>query len=242
LIPGGIYFTLALAIYEKEEGMDVIEAIKTRLSIRGYLPVPVDRKILEEILQVATRAPSADNSQPWEITVVTGKVLDDIRQANVAALRSGRPPDPDVPRKPYEGVFRKRQVELGIELYQLLGIARDDREKRIAWMERGFRYFDAPAAFILAADRSLEMTRSTSDIGGLAQTICLAALAHGLGSCITSQGVLYPEVVRQYAGIPETKRLFWSICIGYPDWEHPVNKLRSTREPLENNTTWLGFD
>jgi len=222
--------------------MDVIEAIRARMSVRGYRPIPVDRKILEEILAVAERAPSADNSQPWEITVVTGPVLDEMRQGNVAALRSGRPLDPDMPRKPYEGIYRKRQVELGVELYRLLGIARDDREKRIAWTERGFRYFEAPAAFILAADRDLDMTRATSDIGGLAQTICLAALAHGLGTCITSQGVLYPEVVRRFTGIPETRRLFWSICIGYPDWEHPANRLRSTREPLVNNTTWLGFD
>jgi len=222
--------------------MNVIEAIQKRMSVRAFKPEPVDRKILEKILEVATRAPSADNSQPWEITVVTGKVLDDLRQGNTEALRSGQPPDPDMPRKPYEGVHRKRQIELAIALYQLLDIAREDKAKRLAWTEQGFRYFGAPAAFILAADGSLDMIRATSDIGGLAQTICLAALAHGLGTCITSQGVLYPQVVRRFTGIPETKRLFWSICVGYPDWEHPANKLHSKRELLANNTTWLGFE
>jgi nitroreductase len=81
--------------------MDLVRAIKSRKSIRGYTVDPVPQKILREILEVAVRAPSADNSQPWEITVITGKVLKDIAEANMAALNSGRPVAPDVSRKPY---------------------------------------------------------------------------------------------------------------------------------------------
>lgn len=83
--------------------------------------------------------------------------------------------------------------------------------------ERGFRYFDAPAAIIILVDKSLTENGPLLDIGAVIQTICLAALNYGLGTCIEDQGVMYPEVLRELAGIPESKRIIISIAIGYPD-------------------------
>jgi nitroreductase len=222
--------------------MDLLEAIKARKSIRGYKNNPVPREILRKILEAATRAPSADNSQPWEITVITGKILKDIAAANVEALNSGRPIAPDVTHKPYEGIYRKRQMEVGKKIFGLMDIPREDKAKRNAWILRGFRFFDAPAAYLLAADESLDPTRAASDIGGIAQTICLIAQHYGLGTCIVSQGVLYADIVKQFTGIPKTKKIYWCITIGYPDWDFPANKVKTDREPLQVNTTWLGFD
>jgi nitroreductase len=222
--------------------MDVMEAIRTRKSIRGYKPDPVPQEVLKEILEVATRSPSAMNTQPWEITVVTGEVLDNIRKSNVEMLTSGNLPNPDLQMKPYEGIYRQRQVDLAIQIFQLMGIAREDREKRDAWMQRGFRFFDAPAAIILCVDKSLDLWRPLCDVGAIIQTICLAAVNYGLGTCINAQGIMYPEVVRRFTGIPESKLMVICIAIGYPDWDFPANKLESKREPLENNTTWHGFD
>ena len=222
--------------------MDLVEAIKARKSIRGYKDDPVQKEILREILEAAIRAPSADNSQPWEITVITGKILKEIAEANVEALNSGRPIAPDVSHKPYEGIYRKRQTEVGKKIFELMDIPREDKAKRNSWILRGFRFFDAPAAFLLAADESLDPTRAASDIGGIAQTICLVALQYGLGTCIASQGVLYADIIKQYTKIPNTKKIYWCITIGYPDWDFPANKVRTDREPLQANTTWLGFD
>ena len=222
--------------------MDLVEAIKARKSIRGYKNDPIPQEILREILEVATRAPSADNSQPWEITVITGKVLKDIAETNVAALNSGRPIAPDVTHKPYEGIYRNRQTEVGKKIFELMEIPREDQEKRKAWISRGFRFFDAPAVFILAADESLDPTRAASDIGSIAQTICLVALKYGLGTCISSQGVLYADIIKQFTKIPKTKKINWCITIGYPDWDFPANQVKTDREPIHDNTTWLGFD
>jgi nitroreductase len=222
--------------------MDLVEAIKARKSIRGYKDDPVAPEILRKILEVATCAPSADNSQPWEITVITGKILKDIAEANVEALNSGRPIAPDVTHKPYEGIYRKRQMEVGKKIFELMDIPREDKVKRNGWILRGFRFFDAPAAYLLAADESLDPTRAASDIGGIAQTICLVALNYGLGTCIVSQGVLYADIVKQFTKIPKTKKIYWCITIGYPDWDFPANKVKTDREPLQVNTTWLGFD
>jgi len=222
--------------------MDVIEAIRARKSIRGFKPDPVPKEVLREVLDVAARSPSSLNTQPWETTVVTGEVLDNIRRANVEMLASGAVPQPDMPFKPYEGIYRQRQVDLAIQIFQLMGIAREDKEKRAEWMQRGFRFFDAPAAIILSVDRSLDESRPLFDIGAISQTICLAALNYGLGTCIEDVGIMFPEVVRKYAGIPESKRIIVSIAIGYPDWDFPANKLESQREPVDDITTWLGFE
>lgn len=222
--------------------MDLVEAIQSRKSVRGYKNNPVPQEVLKEILEVAVRAPSADNSQPWEITVITGRVLRDIAEANVAALNSGRPVAPDVSHKPYAGLYRNRQIEVGKKIFGLMDIPREDQGKRKAWITRGFRFFEAPAVFILAADESLDPTRAASDIGGIAQTICLTALQYGLGTCISSQGVLYADIIKQVTNIPQTKKIYWCITIGYPDWNFPANQIKTDREPLQANTTWLGFD
>jgi len=222
--------------------MDVMEAIRTRKSIRGFRPDSVPKKVLRDILDIARRAPSAMNTQPWEITVVSGEALDNIKRDNIQMLASGAVPNPDMPSRRFEGVFRQRQVELAIQLFQLMGIAREDKEKRAEWMQRGFRFFDAPAAIIISVDGSLHESWSLFDIGTISQTICLAALNYGLGTCIEDQGILYPKIVRKYTGIPESKRIITSIAIGYPDWDFPANKLESKREPVESITTWCGFD
>jgi len=120
--------------------MDLIEAIRTRKSIRGYKPDPVPKEILGEILNIATRAPSAMNTQPWEITVVADEVLDNIKRSTIEMLNSGATPDVHVPPKPFERQYRQRQVELAIQLFQLMDITREDKEKRARWIQRGYRY------------------------------------------------------------------------------------------------------
>jgi len=209
--------------------------------MRGYKPDPVPKKILREILDIATRSPSTLNTQPWEITVVSGEVLDNIRWGNIEMLNSGATPEPETPFKPFEGKYRQRQVELAIQIFQLMGIAREDKVKRAEWMQWGYRFFDAPAAFILCIDKSLdESVMNLLDIGAMTQTICLVALHYGLGTCINDTGISFPEVVRKFTHIPESKRMVICIAIGYPDWDFPANKLESTREPVDNIATWCG--
>ena len=224
--------------------MDIVEAVKNRKSIRNFKPDPVPKNILKEILEIAGRAPSAGNSQPWEYTVVAGDVLEKIRQANVEKLKSGASPHPDLSSKgwPNGSVYRRRQIDIAKQIFQLMEIPRGDKEKRDQWMERGFRYFNAPAAIVVSADRSLPYPRPLFDVGALTQTICLLALNYGLGTCIANQGIMYPEVLYTLAGIPESKRIVISVAIGYPDEDFPANQVVSIREPIDNIATWCGFE
>jgi nitroreductase len=224
--------------------VNIIEAIRMRKSIRDFKPDPVSKTILSQILEIASRAPSAENSQPWEFTIIAGNVLNNIRKANIEKLKAGAPPHPDLHTQgwPPGSVYRRRQIEIAKQIFQLMKIPRNDKEKRDRWMERGFRYFNAPAVIIISVDQSLHYPRPLFDIGAVTQTICLAALSYGLGTCIANQGITYPEVLYKHAGIPKSKRTMISIAIGYPNLDSPANKVVSHREPIENITTWCGFD
>ncbi len=224
--------------------MDIIDAIIMRKSIRDFKADPVPKQILKEILETAARAPSAENSQPWEFTIIAGDVLNTIRQANVEKLNSGASSHPDLQTKwlAPDSVYRRRQIEIAIQIFKLMDISREDKEKRDRWMKLGFRYFNAPAAIVVYMDRSLSYPRPIFDIGAVTQNICLAALHYGLGTCIANQGITYPEVLHEFAGIPESKRIMISIAIGYPNWDFPANKVVSTREPIEDISTWIGFE
>jgi len=222
--------------------MDIVEAVKARKSIRGFKPDPVPKETLKEILEIATRSPSANNTQPWEFTVVAGDVLKNIGQENIAKLTSGAMPNnTDLASEAYQGVYKQRQVNLAVQIFNIMGIAREDKAKRMEWMSKGFGFFGAPAAVIITADNSLDTASSTFDIGAFTQTFCLVALKYGLGTCIERQGVMFSDVVRKHTGIPDTKRILISIAIGYPDENFPANNLKSERDAVDNLTTWHGF-
>jgi len=223
--------------------MKITEAIEKRISIRGFKPDPVSKKTLREVLETAGRAPSAMNIQPWEFTVIAGDILNKIRSAIVEKLNSGAPAKPDHLGVgwPKDSVYRQRQVALAKQIFSLMDIKREDREKGAWWLERGFRFFDAPAAIIITTDRILDESTPLIDIGAVMQSICLAALDHELGTCIEDQGVMYPEVLREFAYIPESRRIMIAIAIGYPDPDFPANRLESKREPVDSITQWIGF-
>ncbi len=224
--------------------MDILEAIKQRKSIRDFKDEQVPQSVLREILEVACRAPSAMNTQPWEFIVVANDALEEIKRALVEKLLAGEKPHSEhsVVGWPTESVYRRRQVDLAKNLFQLMDIQREDADKRSQWLQRGFKFFNAPAVIIICVDRMLTAGTPIFDIGAVSQNICLAALAFGLGTCIEDQGVMYPEVLRKFCSIPESKQIVIAIAIGYPNWDFPANRLETPRESLDTLTTWYGFD
>lgn len=224
--------------------MDVIEAVKARKSIRGFTSDPVPKEILQEILEISAWAPSANNTQPWEFVVLTGNALDKVREANLEAIDRRTQLTPGIPMPPGKWVdpYRRRQLDLGIGLFRLLGIGREDREGKIAWAKKGLRFFDAPAAILICVDESDRDTVYIFDCGSVAQTIALVALRYGLSTCMQRQTTNYPDAIRKATGLPPSKRIIMGIAIGYPNPHCPTYQLVTTREPLDTNTTWLGFD
>ena len=217
--------------------------VRGRRSIRGYKPDPVPRALIREIIEVAMRAPSSLNSQPWNFTVVTGEPLNRIREGNTEACLAKVPESREFrTSEAYTGVHRERQVEIAKQLFSAMGIARDDAQRRLDWVLRGFRQFDAPACIIVTYDRALFGDDvAPFDCGAVASGIVNAAWARGLGCVINSQGIMQSPVVREHAGIAEDQVIQTCIAIGYPDYEFPANAVVSQRKSADDAIRFVGF-
>ena len=224
--------------------MTFSELIKARRSVRGYRPDPVPREVIEEIISVAKWAPSSMNTQPWHVHVVTGEPLDNIRRGNTENMLAGVQPKREFPmRESYEGIHRKRQIEVAVQLFDAMGIARDDTERRTDWVMRGFRQFDAPVSLVLTYDKYLEPAAiSQFDLGAFSHAIVLAAWERGLGCVINGQGIMQSHVVRTHAQIPDDQVIMICIAMGYPDDRFVANDVKSRREDNKNFVRYVGFD
>ena len=229
--------------------MDIVEAIHQRKSIRAFKSDPVPKEILKEIMGLALRAPSWGNTQPWEFALVTGEKLEEIRQAFVAKAAAAEEDNPDIPRpREFPQPYDTRRRVLGRKVLELKGISRDDKEKRKWWLLQGLRLFEAPCAIYIYIERSFYQQGDglniwpVFDCGLAAENIMLLATEYGLGTIAQIQAVVYPDVLRKVLEIPDSKLIVLGIAIGYPDWDDPVNQLRSERESLDDVSTWYGFD
>jgi nitroreductase len=227
--------------------MEIVEAIKQRKSIRAFKSDLVTKEILKEIMELALRAPSWANTQPWEFAIVTGKKLEEIRQAFVGKMEED--PNPDIPRpREFPEPYDTRRRVVGRKVLELKGISREDREKRKLWLLQGLRLFEAPCVIYIYTDRSFYLQGDRLNIwpifdcGLIGENIMLLATNYGLGTITQIQAVGYPDVLRKVLGISDSKLIVLGIAIGYPDWDDPVNQLRSEREPLDNVSAWYGFD
>jgi len=229
--------------------MDIVEAIQQRKSTRAFKSDLVPQEILKEIMELALRAPSWGNTQPWEFAIATGKKLEEIRQAFIEKAAAAAQDNPDIPRprefpQPYDTRYRV----VGRKVLELKGISREDKEKRRWWILQGLRLFEAPCAIYICIDRSFYLQGGglnvwpMFDCGLVAENVMLLATRYGLGTIPQIQAVVYPDVLRKVLGIPDSKLIVLGIAVGYPDWHDPVNQLRSEREPLDNVSTWYGFD
>jgi len=218
--------------------VEFVDAVKNRRSIRDYKPVPVSREMLTEILEIATRAPSGGNQQPWEFVVLGGKVLDSLRQALQEEFLAGAKPHPDFARESATGIYRERYIANIVPLYQLLGIAREDKEKRRQYSAEMLRFFNAPNAIIITVPKEDNPFLTIFSIGAVSQTIALAAVNFGLGTCILHIITDYPEVIRRFVDVQESRRIAIGMSIGFPNWTAAVNTFRSARLPLGDTVSW----
>lgn len=218
--------------------MNLLEAIENRKSIRQFKPDPLSRVMVQEILQAALRAPSAINTQPWECWVVGGETLQQLSRELFAEGTKETPSRADFRlTEIWKDTYLNRMRQNGKGLFGLLGIDRQDREKRKAFSLSMYKFFDAPQVIFLCLDSSLG-DYSLFDCGCFALNICLLATSKGLGTCIQHSGVHYPDIIRKYVPIPAEKKILVAISIGYPDEQAVVNRFRSTRETLENVVHW----
>ena len=220
------------------------EVVRSRRSIRGYLDKPVPRELIEEVLEMAMRSPSSMNTQPYHFHVITGEPLDRIRKGNTERILAGEPDSREFRRgEAFAGKHRDRQIGCAVQLFQAMGIERDDKEKRQDWVLRGFRQFDAPVCIIVTYDKELSGSDDTPfDCGAVTTALVNAAWSRGLGCVINSQGIMQSPVVREHAHIPDDQVIMKAVAMGWPDEDFPANPVRITRRSVEDAARFVGFD
>jgi nitroreductase len=224
--------------------MDYEEIAQDRRSIRGYKTDPIPREVLEEIIHIAKHAPSSMNTQPWHFHVLTGEPLERIRKGNTEKMMDGSSVDREIKlNHGYEGPHRERQIEIAVQLFEAMGIARDDKERRMDWVMRGFRQFDAPVSIVITVDKALaEDTIAHFDCGAATYGLVLAAWSKGIGSVINGQGIMQSSVVRENANIPEDQVIMTCVAMGYPDDSFVANDVKSRRSPNDKVASFIGFE
>lgn len=220
------------------------EVVVGRRSIRGFKPEPVPRGVIREVLELAMRAPSSLNTQPWNFYVVAGEPLDRIRAGNTERNLAGVPSSREFrSHGEYAGAHRERQIEIAKQLFGAMGIERDNKEKRMDWIMRGFRQFDAPVSIVVTYDRSIHGGDiGPFDCGAVTNALVNAAWSRGLGCVINSQGIMQSPVVREHAGIPDDQVIMICVAMGWPDDAFPANAVVSHRKPVDEAAVFVGFD
>lgn len=224
--------------------MEYDEVVLGRRSIRGFLKTPVPKDMIREIIELAMRAPSSYNTQPWNFHVIAGAPLDRIRQGNTERNLAGIPDSREFrSHGAYGGVHRERQIEVAKQLFAAMGIARDDKDKRHDWVMRGFRQFDAPVSVVVTYDRSIHGGDiGPFDCGAVTNALVNAAWSRGLGCVINSQGIMQSPVVREHARIPDDQVIMICVAMGWPDESFPANAVVSRRKSVDEAVRFVGFD
>lgn len=218
--------------------LELLEGIETRRSFRAFKPTPILEEILRAILKIASRSPSYTNTQPWEAAVVTGKKKEELSKILYDLGKSDVASNADIPpQTSWPPELERRSREHGERRFKALGIERANEQQRKEQRLLNFEFYGAPCVLFLFVDNTLG-SWSIFDTGLFAQSVCLTAYAFGLGSCIQAMLANYPDAVREFLGIPKTKKLIIGMSMGYPDTSAKINSYHSLRVGLDAFVKW----
>lgn len=225
--------------------MELSAAIENRRSVRAFLPTPVPRATVERILDLARRAPSGSNTQPWQVHVVGGEVRE--RLIERALAWAGDHPVGSNPH-PLRGdpagfvrPYRQRRFDCGLRLYEALGIDRRDKAARERQLLRNFHFFGAPVGLMFSIHGSL-LPGLLGDLGIFLGHVMLAARAFGLDTCAQGFWQDVAPAVQEVLDLDPAQHLYCGMALGYADPHHPANRVEMPREPVAAFARFLGFD
>ncbi|MBS1197075.1 MAG: nfnB [Proteobacteria bacterium] len=221
--------------------MDLQQAMTERRSIRAYQDKAVSPDILRKIIDRAAKAPSAGNTQPWEVVVAQGTALETVRAESERLFLDGVPAKADLPNvfnvgklsDAWPEQLATRYQDCGRLILGTLGIERGDKAGRQAFYRAMYRFFEAPVLLLVGFNKQMPEGYAMFDLGLFAQNLCLTAHAEGLGTCIMAVGAFYPEMMRTKLPIPPHLQIGVGIALGYPDNEAPINRFERQYAPLE---------
>jgi nitroreductase len=228
----------------RQDASAVDHAIASRRSLRRFLSTPVPREVIADILDVAARAPSGTNMQPWRGYVLTGAAKDELCAAVQRAFDAEEPGHHQevqyYPNEFFEPYLSRRR-KVGWELYGLLGIARGENTKMRAQHRRNFQFFDAPVGMVFTIHRDLA-TGSWLDYGMFLENVMVAARGRGLDTCAQAAWTHYHNVMRPVLGLAPEETVVCGMALGHADPDAPENRLVTERANSDQFMRWRGFD
>ncbi len=221
------------------------EALRTRRSVRAFLPTPVPRAEVEQLLQLASRSPSGSNIQPWKVHVFSGALKQRIASSILEAIDRGPREQyrrewnyyPVNWREPYLGRRRK----IGWDMYGLLGIPKGDFEATERQRRQNYEFFGAPVGMMFTLEEDLEIG-SWLDLGIFLGNLMTAARGRGLDTCPQAAFADFHTVIRPLLGIPASQIIICGMALGYADESALINRLQTERAPLPDYTSFAGFE
>lgn len=217
---------------------DLAQLLEGRWSCRSFLPDPVPREIITRILDLARRSPSDCNTQPWHVLITAGEGTERFRAA-LSAHASTVKIQPDFPFPTrYSGVYLKRRMECGLQLYKSVGVAMGDRAASAKQAAKNFELFGAPHAAVITTEAELGVYGAI-DCGLYLQSFLLAAQSLGVGAVPQAALAAYAPFIRAHFGLPSNRLIVCGVSFGWPDHRHPVNGFRTSRASVEETVTWV---
>jgi nitroreductase len=216
-------------------------AIRSRRSIRGFLPAPVPEATVRELLALAACAPSGSNIQPWRAHVLTGEPLRRLTDDLLAQHDAGEPEAREYEYYPtqWRSPYIERRRAVGWKLFQATGVARGDREASHRQRGKNYLFFGAPVGFVFVIDNDLH-EGSWLDYGMFLQTLMIAARGRGLDTCPQAAIANYPAILRRHLPIRDSETIICGMALGYADPAEPANAVEPDRELVEDFVTFHG--
>lgn len=233
----GAFFLFFISNVQYYLTMETRDCLKKRKSVRAFLKKEVVTETIDEILKVASQAPSGANIQPWQVAVVTGKTKTSLQKKIEQAFRHGERGEADYQYYPkiWTNPYKLRRIRCGQQLYETMAISRRDQERRLNQWAANYRCFDAPVMLLFFMDKSME-TGSFLDYGMFLQSIMLAAVDRGLATCPQASLADYSKIIKQSLDYPKDCRLLCGMALGYEDMNAKINSYRTPREAVSTFT------
>ena len=220
--------------------MNISEAILSRRTVRGFLAKEVPEDILREIFDVARFSASNCNTQPWNLTVVSGELRQQLEREILEEISSGLEPAPAF--KPGDsdlsGVYKERQHQCAAEYYGTMRIERSDKQARQELLLKNWSFFGAPHVGILSMPKTMGATNAI-DIGIYLQSIMLLLVEYGLASCPQGALAYYPNAIHKLCDIPQDQGIICGLSFGYADQDALINTVKMPRADLSDTVTFL---
>ena len=228
---------------ESSEQKIVDAAITSRRSIRAFLPTAVAREDIEAILEVASRAPSGTNTQPWKVYVLTGAAKERLssevlRVHNDPALGKQHSEEYSYYPRDWVAPYIDRRRKVGWDLYALLGLSRENKSGMHAQHGRNYLFFDAPVGLIFTIDRIMEQG-SWLDYGMFLQNIMVAARGRGLDTCPQAAFTQFHKIIGEVLELPANEMVVCGMSLGFADRNRVENTLVTERVPVSEFTKFL---